>query len=190
VSRTAPRAIIALLMALFGLIGAAGSATADENPNVAYTTDLRDAAIHEVRASYSWQCLDVRAASTSEGAIIQRFDCNGKLHQRFYFTRTGVDTFGIGTLGRWCLGPQNSSFADETPIVTQSCLLGFGQHFRWVARGNGHYDIVEAWSGKCLVETGRRSPVVLRTCPAVAEPYPSLWTPLYHRQYNYSSVWG
>jgi len=165
--------------------------TADAaDPPIRYTSWINNAAIYEMRASYSWQCMDVRGESQNPGAVIQRFDCKGRLHQRFYFMASGTPgLFHIGVYGKYCIGAQNASTADNTPIVLGHCQ-GPGQHFRWVDRGNNHWEIVEAASGKCLHDTGRRSAVQLRTCGNITEPYPSLWTPIYDRQYNYTSVWG
>ncbi|MET9153413.1 RICIN domain-containing protein [Streptomyces griseoflavus] len=180
--------VAAFLAALLVLI-VPGTATAADPP-IRYTGWITDAAIHEMRASYSWQCMDVRGESQSPGAVVQRYDCKGRLHQRFYFTPSGTPgLFMIGVYGKYCVGAQNASVADGTPMVIGHCQ-GPGQHFRWVDQGNNHWEIVEAASGKCLIDGGRREAIRLGTCGNIAEPYPSLWTPLYHRQYNYTSVWG
>ncbi|MCY0932507.1 RICIN domain-containing protein [Streptomyces sp. H27-H1] len=187
-TRTLHRGVIAVLMSLLVLLIPTPANAAD--PAIQYTTSPFNAAIYEMRASYSWQCLDVRGESQSPGAVIQRYDCKGKLHQRFYFMSSNTPgMFYIGVFGKYCIGAANASTADNTPIVMGYCQ-GPGQHFRWVDQGNNHWEIVEAASGKCLHDTGRGSAIQLRACGNIAEPYPSLWTPLYHRQYNYGSVWG
>ncbi|WP_162625168.1 RICIN domain-containing protein [Streptomyces cadmiisoli] len=180
--------IAAVLVSLFVLLVPSAAQAAD--PPIRYTGWITNAAIYEMRASYSWQCMDVRGESQSPGAIVQRYDCKGKLHQRFYFQPSGTPgLFMIGVYGRYCVGAQNAAVADGTPMVIGHCQ-GPGQLFRWVDRGNDHWEIVEAASGKCLMDAGRREAIRLGTCGNIAEPYPSLWTPRYDRQYNYTSVWG
>ncbi|ONI89599.1 hypothetical protein ALI144C_04460 [Actinosynnema sp. ALI-1.44] len=166
----------------------AGAATQSE-PAIYYTTSMRSASIYEVRASYSWKCLDLRGGSNNPGTVVQTFDCKGRLHQRFWFMRSGTPgLFHMGAFA-YCLGTQNASTAENTPIVLGHCQ-GPGQHFRWVDRGSNHWDIVEASSGKCLTDTGYRSAMQLRTCAPMQEPYPTLWTPLYAGQWDYSNPNG
>lgn len=187
-ARIMHRRAVAVLMSVLVLLLSTPAQAAD--PPIRYTTTPLNAAIYEIRASYSWQCLDVRGESQHPGAVIQRFDCKGRLHQRFYFMPSNTPgLFHIGVFGQYCVGAQNASTADNTPIVLGYCQ-GPGQYFRWVDQGNNHWEIVEASSGKCLHDTGRRSAVMLRACGSIQEPYPSLWTPRYDRQYDYSSVWG
>ncbi|MDT3725839.1 RICIN domain-containing protein [Streptomyces sp. DSM 41972] len=180
-------AVAAFLTALLVVL-TSGTATAADPP-VRYTPWITDAAIYEMRASYSRQCMDVRGGSQSPGAIVQRFDCKGKLHQRFYFTSLGNGQFVIGVDGRYCVGAQNGVPGDGAPMVIGHCQ-GPGQIFRWTDRGNGHYEIVDAASGLCLRDNGRREPIRLGACGQISEPSPSLWTPLYHRQYDYTSLNG
>ncbi|MCZ7462154.1 hypothetical protein [Streptomyces sp. WMMC940] len=50
--------ILAVLASLLVLLIPGTAAAAD--PHVRYTSWLTNAAVHGMRASYSWQCLDVR----------------------------------------------------------------------------------------------------------------------------------
>jgi Ricin-type beta-trefoil lectin domain len=183
------RVLFALLAPLL-VLALPGTATAATEPSVYYTPWITDASIYEMRASYSWGCMDVKGESQSPGATIQRFDCKGKLHQRFYFTRsTTPGLFMIHVYGSYCIGTQNAQGAVGTPIVLGYCQ-GPGQLFRWADGGSNHWEIVEAASGKCLMDRGRAQPITLGTCGNLTEPYPSLWTPLYKGQYNYTSLNG
>lgn len=190
VARTARAGILVAALASLLAVLMPGTANAAD-PAIRYTTSLRNASIYEMRASYSWQCIDVRGGSTSPGAIIQRYDCNGKLHQRFYFMQSGTPgLFTIGTLGRYCIGANLTPGPDYYKTVVTGYCQGPGQLFRWVDQGNNHWEIVEAQTGLCLHDTGRRNPVELRPCGNITVPYPSLWTPRYHTQYDYGSIWG
>ncbi|MCK1819206.1 RICIN domain-containing protein [Streptomyces sp. XM83C] len=180
--------ILGILASLFVLLIPA-TATAADAP-VRYSPWITNAYIYEMRGSYSWQCMDVRGESQSPGAIVQRFDCKGKLHQRFFFiAQNEPGLFMIGVYGKYCVGAQNAQIADGTPMVINHCQ-GPGQMFRWVDRGNNHWEIVEAASGKCLTIHGRREALTLGACGNISEPYPTLWTPIYDRVYNYTSITG
>ncbi|MEU9864432.1 RICIN domain-containing protein [Streptomyces sp. NPDC047971] len=174
---------VASLVALFTLL-IPTAAHADYNPNVRYTSSPYNAAIHEIRASYSWQCLDIRGESTKVGAVIQRYDCKGQHHQRFVFYPMGGENFAVGTYGgAMCLGTPNASKAPGTGVIQATggnCLT-----LRWQDRGSNHWEMVEVGTGQCLLDTGRRSQVVLGACGGVGEPWPSLWTPRFDRYFNY-----
>lgn len=162
------------------------SASADTNPYVAYSRSMTPGAIHEIRASYSWKCLDVRGASNKQGTAIQTFDCKGKLHQRFLFVGHS-EHFNILTWAG-CLGTGGGNRTAGAGVVqTQGseCLT-----FRWADRANNHWEIVEEYSGLCLRDTGRANQVVLGACGVTGEPYPSLWRPIYDRMWNFNSVNG
>lgn len=183
----AARAVVLVLAALVGVTVMATPAVAEENPNVRYTTSVRNAAIHEMRASYSWQCMDVRGESTSMGAVVQRFDCKGQLNQRFYFVRDRAPgTFTIRAYWQaYCVGPSATS---GNGLVLNDCNTP-GNVYHWVDRGNNHWEIVDSY-GRCIRDNGRRVQLTLTTCAPVAEPYPTLWTARYHRQYDYGSIYG
>ncbi|MER5994008.1 RICIN domain-containing protein [Streptomyces viridosporus] len=128
--------------------------------------------------------------SQNPGAVVQRSDRKGGRHQRSCFRPSGTPgLFVTGGCGKYRVGARNASVADGTPMVIGHCQ-GPGRHFRRVDRGNDHGGIVEAASGKCPVEGGRREAIRLGACGNTAEPYPSRWTPRHDRQYHYTGVWG
>ncbi|MFJ5776964.1 RICIN domain-containing protein [Streptomyces sp. NPDC093094] len=174
---------VASLVALLTLLVPA-AAHADTNPNVRYTSTPYNAAIHEIRASYSWACLDIRGESTSVGAVIQTYDCKGRHHQRFAFYPAGGENFYIATYGgAMCLGTPNSSKAPGAGVVQANgydCLT-----LRWKDRGSNHWEMVEVSTGQCLIDTGRRSQVVLGSCGSTGVPWPDVWTPRFDRYFNY-----
>ncbi|GAB2914374.1 RICIN domain-containing protein [Streptomyces sp. YPW6] len=173
--------LVALLVLLVPAV-----AHADSNPNVRYTSTPYNAAIHEIRASYSWKCLDIRGGSTNVGAVIQTFDCKGRHHQRFSFYPVGGENFVIATYGgATCLGTVNASKATGAGVVQATggdCLT-----LRWKDRGGNHWEMVETFTGQCLRDTGRRSQVVLGACGSTGEPWPDLWTPRFDRYFDYTN---
>lgn len=185
--RTSTRVLIAVLTALMGLVLLSAPASAAPNPNVRYTVYVTNAAIHEMRASYSWHCMDIRDKSTKPGAIVQRTECNGQLNQRFYFVDHGNGTFSIHAYWQgYCIGAVAP--AQHAPITLNDCN-NYGSSFRWVDQGNNHWEIVEANTGMCMRENGRRGQLTLATCTRpLAVPYPTLWTAVYKGQYNYGNV--
>ncbi|WP_327130018.1 RICIN domain-containing protein [Streptomyces sp. NBC_01343] len=188
--RLGRHALAAALMALLSLLLPTSAAQAAENPAIIYTTNFHSAAIYELRAAVSWKCLDIRGGGApQEGAVIQTFDCKDALHQRFTFQRTGGGTFTVGAFGVYCLGTQGGT-APGTPLVLRN---GWGcATFTWNYRGTEAYpnrwELVEATTGQCIRDTGRRSPVVLGACGSTTTPWPEVWAPLYDRQFDYDQL--
>ncbi|MEV6954525.1 RICIN domain-containing protein [Streptomyces sp. NPDC051183] len=181
--------VIAALTALFVMLLPA-SAQAAENPTIRYSTTPYNAPIYEIRAGYSWQCLDVRGGTTNAGAIIQRYDCKGALHQRFTFHSLGNGNFAIGTFGgARCLGAQGGSAYQGVSLIQTD---GWGcATFTWVFQGGekgDHWEIKEVGTGLCLNDTGRRSPVVFGACGTSGVPWPTIWVPRFDRYYNYAQI--
>lgn len=181
------RAGVAALGVLMGLTLLTTPAAAQPNPNVRYTIYVTNAAIHEIRGSYSWDCMDIRGRSTNPGAIVQLANCNGQLNQRFYFIAYSDGTFSIRAYWQaYCIG---ATVAGQNAPITLNTCNSPGNNFRWVDQGNNHWEIVEATTGLCMRENGGRGQLTLVTCPRpVAVPYPSLWTARYMGQYNYGNV--
>ncbi|MEU6759216.1 RICIN domain-containing protein [Streptomyces sp. NPDC046685] len=181
--------VIAALTALFVML-LPSSAQAAENPTIRYSTTPYNAPIYEVRAGYSWQCLDIRGESTSAGAIIQRYDCKGALHQRFTFHSMGNGTFWIGTWGgAYCLGAQGGAVYKGASLIQAN---GWGcATFTWIFQGGekgDHWEIQEVGTGLCLNDTGRRSPVVFGACNVSGVPWPTIWVPRFDRYHNYDQI--
>ncbi|WP_137990961.1 RICIN domain-containing protein [Streptomyces vilmorinianum] len=181
--------VIAALTALFVMLLPA-SAQAAENPTIRYSTTPYYAPIYEVRAGYSWKCLDIRGESTSVGAIIQTFDCKGALHQRFTFHSVGNGNFVIGTWGgARCLGLKSGGAYSGTYLIQTdgwNCAT-----FTWVFQGGekgDHWEFQELGSGQCLHDTGRRSPVTLGACNVSGVPWPTIWVPRFDRYWNYDQI--
>ncbi|MGE7387963.1 RICIN domain-containing protein [Streptomyces sp. NPDC004126] len=183
--------VLAALMGLLVLLLPASPAQADANPGIRYTTSFRDAATYELHAAVSWKCLDIQGGGRpQEGTIIQTFDCKEALHQRFHFQNLGNGNFTIGAFGVYCLGTQGGGTAPGTAMVLAN---GWGcSTFTWRYRGTDAYpnrwEIVEASTGQCIRDTGRRSPVVLGACGSTSTPWPEVWAPQYKGQYNYDQI--
>ncbi|MDH6540235.1 RICIN domain-containing protein [Streptomyces lavendulae] len=182
--------VVAALMGLFALLVPA-SAQAAENPGIRYTTSFRNAAVYELRAAVSWKCLDLRGGGAPQvGQVVQTFDCKTGLHQRFHFQSLGNGNFTIGAFGTYCLGPQGGSPAPGAPIVLTN---GWGcSTFTWNYRGTPEYpnrwEIVEASTGQCIRDTGRRSQAVLGACGSTTTPWPEVWAPLFDQYWNYDQI--
>ncbi|RKT03341.1 ricin-type beta-trefoil lectin protein [Streptomyces sp. 3211.6] len=180
---------VAVFTAMFVML-LPSSAQAAENPTIRYSTTPYNAPIYEVRAGYSWGCLDIRGDTTSPGAIIQRYDCNGHLNQRFTFHSLGNGNFAIGTFGgARCVGPQGG-YAYKGVSMIQADGWGCGT-FTWIFQGGekgDHWEIQEVGTGLCLHDTGRRSPVVLGDCGVSGTPWPSIWVPRFDRYYDFSRI--
>ncbi len=97
------------------------------------------------------KCLDVNAAGTSDGTIVQEWDCNGTVAQSFR-----VDDLG-GGLSRLvnpnsgkCVDVSGAGTADGTQIQLWDCNGSGAQSFSIDDAGGGAVTIVNSNSGKCV----------------------------------------
>ncbi|SEN35640.1 RICIN domain-containing protein [Actinacidiphila rubida] len=95
----------------------------------------------------SGRCVDVNAAGTADGTVVQLWDCNGTVAQKW--SRVG-GTFVNPNSGK-CLDVSGGRTADGTVVQLWTCLNNAAQ--QWVVNGNG--TIVNPNSGKCLDATGQ-----------------------------------
>lgn len=185
-SRPGRRRGPAVLLGLLSLL-VPTSAQAAENPDIRYTTSFRDAPIYEMRAA-AGKCLDIRGGGRPQsGTAIQTFDCKNALHQRFHFQNLGTGTFTIGAFGTYCLAPQGGSPTPGAPIILTNGpgCSAFTWNHRGTAGSPNRWEIVEASTGQCLRDTGRRSQVVLGACGGTAAPEPEVWLPQFDQNWNY-----
>lgn len=95
----------------------------------------------------SGRCLDVNAAGTADGTVVQLWDCNGSVAQKWQ--RTG-STFVNPNSGK-CLDVAGQGTANGTSVRLWTCLGNAAQ--QWTVNGNGTF--VNPNSGKCLDATGQ-----------------------------------
>ncbi|MFJ8209274.1 RICIN domain-containing protein [Streptomyces sp. NPDC096033] len=190
-TRLGRRGVVAALVGLLALVVPVSSARAAENPSIVYTTNFHSAALYKLHAAVSWKCLDIQGGGApADGKVIQTFDCKDELHQMFTFQRVGGDNFTVGAFGVYCLGTQGGSTAPGTPLNLRN---GWGcATFTWNYRGTPQYpnrwELVEASTGQCVRDTGRRSPVVLGACGSTTTPWPEVWAPEFNRYHDYDQI--
>lgn len=103
------------------------------------------------------KCLDVRGASTSEGALLQEFDCKLASNQFFwtdtYLGETSTDMKAANS--GFCLEPTGMD-AGAT-IVQRRCNYSQGQRWEHVAQASGVLLIRNRATGLCLQDAGAPS---------------------------------
>lgn len=119
------------------------------------------AAAPALRSAASGRCLDVAGNSTTPGAAIQIWDCNGVAGQGWTLTSAGeLRTFD----GTRCLDALNWGTTAGTALISWSCTGGANQKFAWGANGS----LRSQQSGLCLDVTSNRTAngtaVALWTC--------------------------
>jgi glucose/arabinose dehydrogenase len=105
-------------------------------------------------------CLDVKGASSTPGAIVQVYTCNGGSNQQWSLTAAGeLRTLG----GTRCLDAKGAATAAGTPLISWTCNGQANQ--RWTVVGK---TIRGAASGLCMDvvngSTQAGAPVQLWTC--------------------------
>ncbi|WP_437580104.1 PQQ-dependent sugar dehydrogenase [Sorangium sp. So ce887] len=98
----------------------------------------------------SGRCLDVKGRSTTPGAVLQIYTCNGQDNQGFNFTSAGeLQVYG----GTRCVEAQNGRTSPGTKAVIGNCNGQARQ--QWTMSSAGA--IVHQQSGLCLDVEGRRT---------------------------------
>ena len=108
----------------------------------------------------SGRCLDVPGASTTNGTIVNLWDCNGNANQ----TWTATAAQQLTVYGNKCLDASGAGTADGTPVLIWDCTGGSNQ--QWTLNLDG--TLVGVGSGKCLDATAHGTdngtPLELWTC--------------------------
>jgi hypothetical protein len=107
-----------------------------------------------VEARHSRRCLDVRAKSKSDGAIVQQYRCQSTKapHQRWHLVPAGGGYYYfVNRNSGKCLDIKGASTASRAYAQQYTCKGGDNQKFKLVtARSGGWYNIVAKHSSKCL----------------------------------------
>ncbi|MEU4744958.1 arabinofuranosidase catalytic domain-containing protein [Actinosynnema sp. NPDC023658] len=102
-----------------------------------------------VRAVGAGKCLDVNGATTTPGAQLQIWDCNGGANQLWTRTGAGALTVYSGSNLR-CADASGQGTSNGTPVVIWNCNSQSNQQWRFNADGT----ITSAQSGLCLDVAG------------------------------------
>ena len=126
---------------------------------------------YEFVAGNSGKCMDVAGGSTSNGARLQQYVCNGTSAQLFRTEPVGNGYYRIVNLAsQKCLDVKDVSFADYAPVQQYTCHSGYNQHweFRLMAGTFDWYQIIARHSDKCLTVASSsledRAPLVQEAC--------------------------
>lgn len=114
----------------------------------------------QVRNAGANRCLDVAAQSTSNGALLQLWDCHTGANQQW----TATASKQLSVYGNKCLDAEGAGTAPGTRIIIWDCHSGANQ--QWNVNANG--TITGVQSGLCLGTanngTANGTGVVLATC--------------------------
>jgi hypothetical protein len=109
----------------------------------------------------SGRCLDVKGNSSTPGAALQIWDCNGQANQAFEFTSAGELRTMNGTR---CVDASGNQTSASTPVIIWSCNGQANQQWRQNADGS----VTGVQSGLCLdvsgAGTGNGTTIDLWTC--------------------------
>ncbi|MDJ0343560.1 ricin-type beta-trefoil lectin domain protein [Streptomyces sp. H10-C2] len=93
------------------------------------------------------KCVDVAAANSANGAVVQLYDCNGTAAQTWTVAADG----SLRALGK-CMDATGQGTANGTKIQLWDCRGGTAQ--KWTRSGG---NLVNPQSGRCLDATGQSS---------------------------------
>ena len=106
---------------------------------------------HTISPLNSNKCMDVRGASTSNGAAVQQYGCNRSNAQFFYIVKKDGSYYELRNLksGK-CVDVSGYSTSDGALVHQWDCHGGYNQ--QWLLRhvGRQYFQIVSRQSGKCL----------------------------------------
>jgi microsomal dipeptidase-like Zn-dependent dipeptidase len=137
---------------------------------------------------HSGRCMDVDHASTSDGAAVLQFSCNGGANQMWQLRASGSAWEVVSANSGKCLDVSGASTAAGAGVVQWTCNGGNNQ--RWMALRSGNTFALQAQhSGLCLTVPGQsRSGVQLQqdTCNGAAH---KLWSIEALRQGDYEMLY-
>ena len=159
VARTITAAVAALALGLGCALSGGGSAAGTPSGSTP-PTSASSAPASLANGLDPAKCMDVSGASTTPGARLILFTCNGTAAQQFVWRPSGE----IRYVGNLCIGTDREGAQGEGAIVTRACTGGAGQQWR---RGAGGSEIVGP-DGRCIDVEGRNpadgTPLVLAAC--------------------------
>jgi type 1 glutamine amidotransferase len=133
-------------MLLGGIRVAAGAAQADCSPSGSLGDGL-----YTVANVGNGTDVDVRSASTEDGAAVVQNTPKGSDFQQWQLSDAGDGTFTLTTAGGECLDvPGDKVGTDGAPLQQWSCWGGDNQSWKVEPTGSGTFRIVSVASDRCL----------------------------------------
>jgi hypothetical protein len=158
------------LLSASSLLGCSVGYSGEEQDSAATADGLALATYRFGALGGTSKCLDVSAASTADGAVVQSYACNGTAAQSFRVDSLGGVNYRIVNINsNKCLDVKDHGTADGTAIQQWSCVTGNdAQSFRIEDVGSGMVRIVHGTTGKCLdvaaASTADGAKVQIYTC--------------------------
>ncbi|TDV57296.1 RICIN domain-containing protein [Actinophytocola oryzae] len=118
--------------------------------------EISPTAWYTVTGRASGKCVDIRAAASANGTVVQQYACNGTNAQRFQFQPTsgGFGRINSQLNAAQVLDVKDVSVADNAAIQLWAYGGGLNQQWQWVTEGGGYYHFVNRNSAKCLTVPG------------------------------------
>ena len=172
VKRKSPSSLIwvGALLSASSLLGCSVDYGAEEQDSSATADGLALATYRFGALGGTSKCLDVAAASTTDGAVVQSYACNGTSAQAFRVESRGGSSYQlVNSNSGKCLDVKDHGTADGTAIQQWSCVAGNdAQSFRIEDAGSGKVRVVHGTTGKCLdvaaASTADGAKVQIYTC--------------------------
>ncbi|MGW2836640.1 RICIN domain-containing protein [Streptomyces sp. NPDC001493] len=128
--------------------------------------------VYQLAVTKSGKCIDVPAASTANGALLQQWGCTADSDwQEFRLDSAGSGTYRLVNVhsGK-CIDVPDYSTVSGTRLQQYSCAGQTNQAWTLVASGSGTFQIVNVNSGLCISDEGASTTngtaIIQETCTA------------------------
>ncbi|MGW1468170.1 pectinesterase family protein [Streptomyces sp. NPDC002308] len=128
--------------------------------------------VYQLAVTKSGKCIDVPAASTANGALLQQWGCTADSDwQQFTLTSAGSGTYRLVNVhsGK-CVDVPDYSTVSGTRLQQYSCAGQTNQAWTLVASGSGTFQIINVNSGLCISDEGASTTngtaIIQETCTA------------------------
>jgi pectin methylesterase-like acyl-CoA thioesterase len=128
--------------------------------------------VYQLAVTKSGKCIDVPAASTSNGALLQQWGCSaGAAWQQFTLVAVGARYQIVNVNSGKCIDVPGFSTASGVQLQQYGCVSGqTNQLWTLSASGSGTYQIINAGSGLCISDQGASTAsgaaIIQETCTA------------------------
>ncbi|MEU8679449.1 pectinesterase family protein [Streptomyces sp. NPDC048560] len=158
--------VVAFVLGVWGVL--AGGAV---SPAAAATLPA-PGGVYQLAVTKSGKCIDVPAASTANGALLQQWGCTADSPwQQFTLTSTGSGTYRlVNVRSGKCVDVPDFSTASGTRLQQYSCAGQTNQMWKLTASGSNTYQIINVNSGLCISDenasTTNGTAIIQETCTA------------------------
>jgi len=127
---------------------------------------------YQLTVTKSGKCIDVPAASTSNGAALQQWGCTaGATWQHFRLAAAGSNYQLVNVNSGKCVDVPGFSTASGTQLQQYTCVAGqTNQQWRLSASGTNTFQVINVNSGLCVSDKGASTAsgaaVIQETCTA------------------------